>query len=62
MPEDHRFRRVRTAFNLNEEWDLPPKRPTREEILRWDAEHSKFLADGGIENSHEDPMKLYGVK
>src|SRR5450759_1521849 len=40
LPEDHRFRSARAAFNLNEEWDLPPERPTGEEVLRWGAERS----------------------
>jgi len=62
LPEDHRFRRARAAFNLNQEWQLPPQRPTGEEVLRWGCQRSQFLADGGVENSDCDPMKLHGVK
>ena len=62
LPEDHRYRRARAAFDMNEEWGLPPERPTGEEIFRWGTQCSQFLANGGVENSSEDPVKLHGVK
>ena len=62
LPEDHGYRRARAAFDMNEEWGLPPERPTGEEIFRWGAQRSQFLANGGVENSSEDPVKLHGVK
>lgn len=62
LPKDHRFRSARAAFNLNEEWNLPPERPAGEEVLRWGAKRSQFLVDGGIANSREDPVRLHGGK
>lgn len=62
LPGDHRFRRARTTFNMNEEWLLAPQRPSGEEVLRWGSQRSQFLANGGVQNSNEDPVKLHGVK
>ena len=62
LPEDHRFRRARAAFNNQQEWQLAPDRPIREEVLRWSTERSDFLRNGGVENSDEDSVKLHGVK
>jgi len=62
LPENHQFRRARMSFNNQQEWQLPPARPTGEEVLRWGTQRSNFLRDGGVENSDEDPVKLHGVK
>ena len=37
-------------------------RPTCEEVFRWGTQRSSFLANGGLENSDDDPVKLHGVK
>ena len=62
LPENHRFRRARASFNNQQEWQLPPVRPTGEEVLRWGTERTRFLEEGGVENSDDDPVKLHGVK
>jgi len=62
LHDNHRFCRARTSFNNQQEWQLPPARPTREEVFRWDTERLNFLRDGGAENLEDDPVKLYGVK
>jgi len=41
---------------------MGPARPTGEEVLDWGTARSTFLADGGVENSVADPVKLHGVK
>jgi len=62
LEDDHRFRRERSTFNNQQEWQLPPERPSGEEILRWATSKYDYLRDGGIENAEEDPIKLHGVK
>ena len=62
LPADHRFRRARASFNNHQEWQVGPDRPTGEEVLQWGTTRSIFLADGGVENSMGDPVKLHGVK
>jgi len=62
LHEAHRFRRERASFNREQEWQLPPQRPTGEEVLRWGSQRSDFLRNGGVENSDADPVKLHGVK
>ena len=62
LPEDHKFRRERSCFNNLQEWDLPPVRPTGEEVRGWGVQREDFLRGGGVENSIEDPVKLHGVK
>lgn len=62
LPGDHRFRRAKAAFNNHQEWSMGPDRPTGEEVLVWGTARSSFLADGGVENSNGDPVKLHGVK
>lgn len=62
LPADHRFRRAKAAFNNHQEWSMGPDRPTGEEVLVWGTARSSFLADGGVENSNGDPVKLHGVK
>ena len=62
LPEDHRFRRARASFNLRQELQLSPQRPTGEEVLRWGLQRSKYLSSGGVENGNDDPVKLHGVK
>jgi len=59
---DHPFRRARAAFNNHTEWQMAPKRPTGEEILRWANDREEFLREGGVDNSENDPMKLHSVK
>jgi hypothetical protein len=59
---EHRFRRAKAAFNNHQEWHMAPDRPTGEEVLRWGTERADFIAEGGAENSNEDPVKLHGVK
>jgi hypothetical protein len=39
-----------------------PDRPTCDEVLQWGTARSMFLADGGVENSMGDPVKLHSVK
>ena len=62
LAADHRFRRAKAAFNNHQEWCMGPDRPTGEEVLEWGTARSTFLADGGVENSNGDPVKLHGVK
>jgi len=50
------------SFNNEQEWELPPSRPIAEEVFRWGTEKSNFLANGGVKNSDNDPMKWHGVK
>ena len=33
LPEDHRFRRARSAFNMEQEWGVAPQRSTGDEVL-----------------------------
>ena len=62
LPAAHRFRRERASFNNQQEWQLPPKRASGDEVLRWGVQREEFLLDGGVENSDEDPVKLHGIK
>jgi len=62
LHENHRFRRTRATFNNQQEWQLPPARPTGKETFRWGTERSRFLRDRGVENSNDDPVRLHGVK
>ena len=62
LPENHRFRRARAQFNNHQEWQLPPTRPTGEEVYTWVMQRERYLADGGVENLDDDPMKWHGVK
>ena len=62
LAPDHRFRRARAAFNNHQEWQVGPDRPTGEEVLAWGTARSTLIADGGVENSNVDPVKLHGVK
>ena len=62
LSENHRFRRARASFNNQQEWQLPPMRPTGVEVFRWGTERERFLANGGVENSDDDPVKLHSVK
>ena len=43
-------------------WDMPPRRPSGEELLHWGTEREAFLREGGVENSVDDPVKLHEVK
>ena len=62
LPENHRFRRARAQFNNHQKWQLPPTRPTGEEVYSWGMQRERYLADGGVENSDDDPVKWHGVK
>jgi len=62
LDDDHRFRRAWASFNNQHEWQLAPKRPTREEVLWWDIEKADFFRNGSIENLEDDLVKLHGIK
>ena len=62
LPDGHRFRRARAAFNNRSEHSRFPQRRTGVEIMRQGMERSQFLRNGGVEDSNDDPVKQHGVK
>ena len=62
LPQYHRFRRCRSAFNGETEPRLPPQRRSGAQILDEGRARSEWLRNGGVEDSKEDPVKEHGVK
>ena len=62
LPEGHRFRRARAAFDNNQEHATFPPRRTGAEILEQGRSRVAWLRDGGVEDSPEDPVKEHGIK
>lgn len=62
LPQEHRFRRARVAFDGNSERREPPVRPSGHNILRMAEERELYLIDGGHEDGEDDPVKVHEVK
>ena len=62
LPEGHRFRRCRAAFNGHPELGEMPRRRTGPEIIEQAHERSNWLRNGGTENAEGHPVKVHGVK
>lgn len=59
---EHRFRRARLAFDGNQEWREPPRRPTGEDIVHMGEERALYVTSGGRVDGENDPVKVHGVK
>jgi hypothetical protein len=59
---NHKFQRARAAFNNHLEWDEALKRPIGKEVLAWGTHRLEWILVGGVEDSHNDLVKLHGVK
>jgi hypothetical protein len=66
LPEGHRWRHARRAFNGEQEFRPPPRRRIGEEIREYAESRVQFLQEHGLrvdsENNAADPVKIHGVK
>ena len=62
LPQGHKFRRARAAFdNTAEVRDFPTRR-TGEELMEQGRNRTNWLRDSGVEDSKADSVKEHGVK
>ena len=62
LPQEHRFRRAKVAFNGEQEWQEAPERLGGEEIRRLGEERELYISNGGAEDVDDDPVKSHGIK